>query len=113
MLDDFFDKTASIYGVMVTQNAAGAAVNTWPSVRWSGSCMLAPASVRAVNQFAVLDMLATFELYTTCDVQSRVNDKVVIDGITHFVIGYQPFGNTVMSSQVYTTVLGKRNQPAT
>ena len=111
MLADLLDKTAQIQTNIPSKDADGAVLPNWTTRIPQVNCSLWPVSVRVQADYAALDQVAQYIMVTACDVRCTTGERVIIDGATLYVVGYQPFSNLAFSpEQVFETILGQRNQ---
>lgn len=110
MLIDRLDKTMLIQSRGTAKDSVGAITPTWTN-RLSGvACAVWPASAKTVNDYARRDITAQYEMATATDVSASANDRVVVDGRTHVVVGYERFENATLSTPaLYLVITGLRN----
>lgn len=111
MLTDFLDKTMVIQSRSTAADSAGGLSTTWADRLTGIACSCWPARSNTVTQYAKRDLLAEYEFAVDSDVDASANDRIVVDGRTHIVIGYERYEQTALSiSGVYIVVTGLRNQ---
>lgn len=110
MLTDRLDKIMVIQSRGTAKDSVGAVTSVWSNRLTGVACAVWPASAKTVNDYARRDITAQYEIATAVDVSASANDRVVVDGRTHIVVGYERFENaTLTTSKLYLVITGMRN----
>jgi hypothetical protein len=110
MLTDFLDKSLSVQSRSTAQDSVGSVTSVWVGRLTNVACSVWAASAKTADKYARVNLKADYEIATATDIAATANDRIVVDGRTHTVSGYERFENASFDLPVYVTVTTLVNQ---
>ena len=85
------DRNLSVERPAVTPDASGGSVRTYTGILAGIPCAVSPASASIVADYARLDMIVNYTIYTTADLDAAVSGGVqlgdrFVDGSTYYLV---------------------------
>ena len=105
-LTALLDQSLSIERQTVTLDASGGSVRTFAQIASAIPCMIQPASARVIADYARLEMVVNYSVYTTADLDTLVSGGVrlgdrLTDGTAYYVIkAVKKSANAVITTEV-------------
>ena len=85
------DQTLNLQRQTISRDASGAAVRTYSTLLANIACAVSPAGASVVADYARLDVIVTYSIYTTADLDTlvtngaRLGDRLT-DGTKYYLV---------------------------
>ena len=105
-LSALLDRTLNLERQTITADASGGSVRSFSVILANVPCAIAPASASVVADYARLDMIVNYTLYTTTDLDTLISGGVQLgdrfaDGSNHYLVkAVKKSANAVISAEL-------------
>ena len=105
-LTALLDQNLAFERPAVTADASGGPLRTFATVLAGIPCSVAPATAKVVADYARLDMVVNYHVYTTADLDSlvpggpKLNDRLASGAVHYLVRAVKKSANAQITSEV-------------
>ncbi len=105
-LTALLDQSLTLERPTVTADASGGTVRTYGQLLAGVPCSVAPATAKVVADYARLDMVVNYHVYTTADLDSlvsggvKLNDRFTSGSVHYLVRAVKKSANAQITSEV-------------
>jgi hypothetical protein len=105
-LTALLDQSLALERQTVSADASGGSVRSFTQIAGAVACMTEPASAKVVADYARLDMIVNYHLYTTADLDSlagggvRLGDRFTNGTVYYLVRAVKKSANALIASEV-------------